>query len=97
MPIKENSIHGQLNQSSIITPTNSNQSCDKQRDSPATTPVRLSQNIIPQSNSNETSFITPTNSNPSSSKKRDSPAMSPSKRKKQKVACNLITQFFTKK
>ena len=45
-----------MNQSSIITPTNSNQSCDKKRDSPVTTPVRLSQNIIPQSNSNETSF-----------------------------------------
>ena len=46
---------------------------------------------------NQSSFITPTNSNPSSSKKRDSPAMSPIKRKKQKVACNLITQFFAKK
>ena len=90
-------MNNQLNQSSFITPTNSNQSIDKKRESPVTTPVRLNQNMISQSNSNESFIITPTNSNPASSKKRESPATTPVRRKKQKLTCNLITQFFAKK
>ena len=53
--------------------------------------------MISQSNSNESFIITPTNSNPASSKKRESPATTPVRRKKQKLTCNLITQFFAKK